>query len=329
MKKKAKVTKKEGVVKQNYNCTQAELYAICYRAWTNYQANLADFTNLSTIYTQPFGQQKVQKVTAAKQLPDEKAREKEQLSLSVDMENIKFPTIVMWEKLPSYIRKAFAADKVQTMIDAAGGIYLKSANHGNWPNLSEMMDAGIAFITENEAVLLAGGGMPANYKTDFTTQQTAFRNLYNDYKTAQSEVFEIRNTKIKANNEIHDDVMAMMKDGKLIYLKNEAKTKLFTFSWLLHLISGPGTHWRTINVDGGATVTVNNTVVNTEIENTGETDLIYCQPNTNTSCTVAGGGVLLAAGTKDVVAFDGNKVMVTNTHATKKGTFKIRCVKIS
>ena len=60
--------------KPKYNCTQAELYAICTIMWQSYAENQPDFEAFKTIYTGQYGIDALQEVEDAKNLPDFQAR---------------------------------------------------------------------------------------------------------------------------------------------------------------------------------------------------------------------------------------------------------------
>lgn len=57
-----------------YPCSQQDLYTIVETGWNSYAEYLADFTNLSTLYTAATGTNQLNALDVARKIPDEDNR---------------------------------------------------------------------------------------------------------------------------------------------------------------------------------------------------------------------------------------------------------------
>ncbi len=222
-----------------YNCTQAELYAICKTGWGSYAENLADFTAFKTIYTALFGTDALGEVTAAQLMPDDQARGAAAEMLRISMTEAANTAILKWKSLRAYIKSSYPAAMVKPQEEAAGYGYYETATNYDWEDLTELLKSGATFITNNTAALTTGG-MPAGFALAYTNAQTAFNDLYDDFKDSEQDSVEGTDVKMEANNDIYDKLIDMFEDGIIIYDNNAAKRKRFIFEQVKSLVTPPG-----------------------------------------------------------------------------------------
>ncbi|MBI4945155.1 MAG: hypothetical protein HY840_01995 [Bacteroidetes bacterium] len=226
--------------KQDYHCTQEELYQVCLLGWDSYLENVLDFTNTNTLYTVPFGQASRAAVITAKAMPDFQARDEASETLLILMKASADQCLILWNLLETHIKKSFPKNLQKPKLESAGTDYYQQAGNNNWASLSALMESANTFITHNTPALIAGG-MPPAFPASFSSERTNFETLHTQFKDAEQDSEEQRDTKINANNTIFQTLSSMFEDGQKIYRNNPAKRERFTFSKVLSLISGGST----------------------------------------------------------------------------------------
>lgn len=221
-----------------YNCTQSELYTICNLGWQACKAIIATFFGLNTNYVLVFVNARIAAIAAAAALPDFQARSAIAELIRTDLIAKNDAVLLLMQQLKQYITYSFAATQWQIQWDAAGLGYYRDASNFNWDSTASMLISMDAFITANNAALLAGG-MPAAFAASVTTAKTDFDTLHIDYETARAAAYSATEDKINANNQLYVDLLAMFADAKLLGL-SYADMASFTFSRLLTMISGGG-----------------------------------------------------------------------------------------
>jgi hypothetical protein len=254
------------MAKPNYNCSQQSLYAVCRSGWASCTTYLADFAAAFPNYTAPMIAGMIADIDAAEALGDEEQRTEDSRSLRVDLKNKANEAMEQWQLLKRYITKAYPADQVEIKPDAAGQSHYAKSLKYDWGAVGRLLTDGVAFATANTADLTAGNIMPAGFPAAFTTSKVDYDALYASYVTAsQTDEVETQ-TKIEANNGIYASLMQMFRDGQLIFKKNEAVKKLFTFEQVLLNIDGPGNQ----GIKGDVTIQgTNNPVTVGEVSFTG------------------------------------------------------------
>lgn len=224
--------------KRRYNCTQAELYAICTIGWQSYQENLTDFENFSTLYTAATATNAFAAIESAKVLPDFQARNEATETAYIQMGLTAEQCLTKWRTLRSYIKAAFPPELHKPKIEAAGEDHYNKATARNWGETQLMLTSALSFITDNTAELTAGG-MPATFQTDVETLQTEFTTHYNKFTDSGQDEHEGTDAKIIANNAIYDTLQRMFEDGQIIYEKDPAKRDRFIFQRVKDMITTP------------------------------------------------------------------------------------------
>jgi hypothetical protein len=326
-KKSLAARKTEPKVVPLYRCLQSEFYSVAFIGWDNYDNNQAEFQSYNTNFTPAFGQQNVTALINAKNMPDEKQREEDKYNLHVKLVELSPITISHWDKLEGNILLTFPESEQKAVLEAAGKTYYKKANNNNWTALSMMMDAGKACYTKH-STKFAAAGVPLSAATDFNTARTTYTTLLNNYTNAVEAVHVARNNKIKANNAVYKALMSMFKIGKILFKKDEAKFKLFTFSQILATFTGPGNHYRTFELAPSASMNLDIIIMHSDVINLLETDIIICEQNSENACAV-GTGQLIKGKTTDVLILSKRNICITNTSSTLPAKFSIRCEKLS
>lgn len=219
-----------------YNCTQAELYAICFIMWKSYGDNQLDFETFKTIYTAQFGTDALAEIEAAKNLPDFQARNEASETAYINMGTTAKQALKAWRSLRSYIKSGFPENLQKPQIEAAGEAHYMKALNRNWSETELMLTSAINYIGDHTAALTSGG-MPAGFPTTVSDLNTAFMSHYNTFTDSGQDEHEGTDEKITANNDIYDKTMAMGDDGQLIYEDNAAKRERFTFTRVKELIT--------------------------------------------------------------------------------------------
>ncbi len=222
-----------------YKCTQLELYSSLDTIWMNYDDHQATLLTYKSKYDAALSTSSKAAITAAKNLPDEEAR-------NAESQNLRFEVVAdgdkctrNWQLLKGYIVEAFPGDNQEAQLDAAGMVYYTNAANHNWEFTVGMNTSAKNFIAANSATLLAAGFMPAGFELQYKTDSDAFDTKYNLFKHAQQSS-EGTDEKIKANNKIYEDGMKMCADAVMFFVSDDAIVKKFTFTTVLQIVSPPG-----------------------------------------------------------------------------------------
>ncbi len=224
--------------KNKYKCTQAELYAICSIGWQSYAENQAEFEAFSTLYTTAFGTDAMAEVEAAKNLPDQQARNQQTETAYILMVKAADSCLAKWRALRSYIRASFPEDLYKPNVEAAGQEhYTKALNH-NWAETELLLTSALSFMAGHTAELTSGG-MPATFEADFQVARNEFIEQYNTFTDSGQDEHEGTDQKVLANNKIYEKLLRMFEDAQVIYEKDPAKRERFYFARIKALISTP------------------------------------------------------------------------------------------
>lgn len=226
---------------RKYNCTQAELYAICTIIWQSYAENQADFEAFKTIYTVQYGIDAMQEVEDAKNLPDFQARNQATETAYINMGETAKKCLTAWRSLRSYIKSSFPDNLQKPEIEAAGEDHYNKATNRNWSETELMLVSAINYIDQHTAVLTTGG-MPATFQATISDLHTEFMGFYITFTDSGQDEHEGTDQKVIANNALYSKLQAMCDDGQIINEHNAAKFQRFVFSRVKDLItSGPTT----------------------------------------------------------------------------------------
>jgi hypothetical protein len=128
------------------------------------------------------------------------------------------------------------------MLASAGNKSYKAATHEGWEEMNTMITDADLFITNNtEALEMLGQNMPVAFVTTYSTDKSAFETLYKSYLLTSQATTGDTSDKMKANNKVYNTMMAMLRDGQLIFETDETRMAIFTFATVLGHVSGNGT----------------------------------------------------------------------------------------
>jgi hypothetical protein len=309
-------------IKQAYNCSQDELYAVSLLVMDSFDANQIFFLSKKTTYTVAFGTALRAQILAAKALPDFQQRGAAQESFKGQMQTAATTALTLWQELESFIRDSFPASEFKTRREESGSTHYAAASSNDWESVSQLMQSGRTFIGAHTAELTTGG-MPAAFSGAFSTARTNFDTLYASFKGAEQTSSEQRDQKILANNAVHTKITNLCDDGKKYYRDDPAKRERFTFSKVLELISGSGSETISVTIPAGQSVTTDRVFANSTITNTGAIDLFVCGGSNACDVNTA---LRLAPGEQTTNTF-GATVTITNNNAATEGQASLRVVR--
>ena len=227
------------LIKNDYPCSMGDLYSVMQTAWGNNEVHLARFTTFKALYTLPFKTAALARIAVAKALPDDDARSGNSEILRIGLVEMGKASMQNFQFLKAYIDTAYpnvAVRKIQYVM--AGQNYYRGAGQSDWESMTSMNTSAKNYLAQaaNVAVLTAGDNMPPAFVATLTTASDAFDVQYNNFKLAEETSVETAD-KIKANNVIFRDGMAMLNDAQKIFMNEPEILTKFVFQHLLSLIN--------------------------------------------------------------------------------------------
>ena len=219
-----------------YQCTQAELYAICRIAWANCLIHLARFFQFKTFYTQQFIDDRVAEVDDAASLPDSQMRGEASEIAHIQLKEKADLCLIAWQSLKAYIQDSFTNQQKPKLEAAGSKLYHKAANY-DWESITKLMGQATQFITDNNTALLNNGGMPPTFQAEVDALELDFNTIYQTFQIEQQGAEVLTTTKINANNLIFDKLMKMLSDGKKIFRLERAIQEQFIWEQILELVT--------------------------------------------------------------------------------------------
>ncbi len=228
-------------IHSHYNCSQQHFYIATEAAWDNFKDNLAAFSGFKGKYKDPYGPNAILELKAAKAMPDDAERSAVPETIRATLVPLGATCINNWRMLKSYTIDAFSEDVLPTMLRAAGSEYYDKAVSYNWSEIDMMNDVATKFMAKYLTELKKGTeNMPDTFPATYASGKTAFDAVYKKFLKAKQGTGAGTDDKIAANNKVYKKMMAMLKDGRLIFNADPNKKDLFTFETLLSFVSGNG-----------------------------------------------------------------------------------------
>ncbi|MFI5219581.1 MAG: hypothetical protein ACHQNT_08835 [Bacteroidia bacterium] len=232
-------------------CTESELYAIAELAINNLDADLALFAAKKAKYTALFITGLQTLLTNAKALPSEEERNGMHQILKGQLPGLLAPVKQDFKDLQGYIRDAWPTEDPKPRYEQAGLVSYNKIGDNNWENVGTLNQNMTNFITDNTATLTAPGGMPAGFAAQVGTNFTAFKTVYDNFLVTR-ETSTAAAAKVTANNALFDAMMDFMEDGtEMVFNRDEANKKRYTFQSLKDIVSPPGSASLTVTVKKG------------------------------------------------------------------------------
>ncbi|MBI4929704.1 MAG: carboxypeptidase regulatory-like domain-containing protein [Bacteroidetes bacterium] len=223
--------------KQNYNCSQQDLYSVLNTLWDNYAEDLADFSAYKASYTSAKGAAAKAAIKAAQKLPDDQARGAEAEQLRIDVADAADVVIGNFLQTKGYINGVIAEKKRKANYEKAGQKYYRRATEDDWESVSGMGVSLNKYITDNLTLLQDGGNnMPAGFEVTVDGNVAAFELVYGKFKSA-SETGIATAAKIKANNACNVTASEMDEDAGVIYRKKPEYAERYIFDRILAMVN--------------------------------------------------------------------------------------------
>ena len=193
--------------RNNYNCSQAELYMACRATWRLCRKNLADFSAFKTKYTADFIDQNMAEIEDADYQQDINARYVESEGLRIDLVKAKDDILVAYRHLQAYIDDAYVGEMRGKMYNASGKPFYERASQCKWASVSGLLRGAIPFIEENRMLLVANNNMPESFIAKFKQLQTRFDGVLEQYNDSDADANDKTSAKIVTNNAIYENVI--------------------------------------------------------------------------------------------------------------------------
>lgn len=247
------------MTQSNYNCTQAELYAVARTGWNSYAEHLAAFSAMRGYYKASYGIDAKAQIEIAELLPDAQARYAQTEVLRTELITLATKCLQNWQLLKRYISTSFLEAAIKPRLEEAGSLRYEKATAYNWEELKLMNVQATNFVSTHNGALTNGDNMPATFTTTLETDALEYYNKLQEFIDSEEIAIQATETKIKKNNEVHASLMTMFKDGQEIFKTEDAIRKQFVFDSVLSIISGPGI--------AGIRGTISDTVTNARLAN--------------------------------------------------------------
>ena len=260
------------MAQNNYNCSQQELYTIAQIGWQSCTQHINAFNAFSPFYNQAYADTQQTAVKDAANLPDEQARTAQSEVFRVELSQLATTCLANWQKLKRYITKAYTPNFQKIRLDEAGQAYYQKAGNEDWESCKGLLSNGNAFITNNNAALIANQNMPPAFQATVLADSDAFTEKHKQFIDSEEATRIATDNKILANNTVFKTLMEMFLDGQEIFKDEDAIKKQFIFEQVLNLASGTGTAGiRGIITDAITNAPIPNATINIESINKSTT----------------------------------------------------------
>ena len=223
---------------RKFNCTEQELYAVCALGWETCSQNIDRFQAFKPKYTPALLKERRAQIMKVMNMRDHHQRsasaERSRFSLRQHVENC----LLNWKKLKSHIREAWPKDEQDIMLKAAGQPYYKSAVKLKWEACASLLNTAYTFILDNNERLQANNNMAKGFSEEFNKLASGFAVEYSKYLDSVKQAAIMTTEKANANNNLYREMMNMFADARVIFQKEPAMLKHFTFDSVLLMVSG-------------------------------------------------------------------------------------------
>lgn len=220
-------------MKSNSAITAAQglLIRIARIAWSMYSSFIKQFTAFNAIYTISYGEDALKQVETTAALPSDAAVN---AKLTALLNTVKATALVCtdyWQNLASYIVATFDAPDQEAAKKEAGSALYKNATSGNWSDLLKLLEQMTTFINHNiDTLTKDGNGMPAGFPAMLATARTACESALQAHSIARQTAKLQTAARQWAYKNVQLNLMAMLKDARQIFKRNDAALQMFTFA---------------------------------------------------------------------------------------------------
>ena len=220
-----------------YGVAMEILYIIATFAWKLCGANIDSFQAYRAIYSRELVAKSLTAIAAAKALKTSRQAIAARKSARVDLVSEATQVRQYWQDLKGYINAAYPKSKATIELESAGSLLFQKGPV-NWSAVSELIAAANTYLSDNLETLKANNNMPDTFPRLFMLAGEAFVKQLDIFQLADLEKKNAVSNKLNANNAIYDSLIAMLKDGQLIFKNNENMRKQFTYEVLVAMNKG-------------------------------------------------------------------------------------------
>jgi hypothetical protein len=227
-------------IRENYNCSQDELYGGSDLVIASLSEELASFASFKAKYTVAKVVELTTLLNTARNLPALEQRLAEQEVARINLLGKLELCLDKLNALRLYIRDAYTNEEIRAVrLKEAGFDDYTAAANANWEKLSSIMLKANTFIGDHEAELLAGENMPVAFNASFEALELTVQpdilvmlNLRENNKQGTA-------AKIIANNDLYAKLIEVCEDGSYIFRNDAAKRVQFVWKSVLEIITPP------------------------------------------------------------------------------------------
>ncbi|MBL7816144.1 MAG: carboxypeptidase regulatory-like domain-containing protein, partial [Saprospiraceae bacterium] len=215
-----------------YNCTQAELYAICRFIWLMCQEHLTGFADYKSKYTAALILENLALIKTVEAMPNHEARKAPIKDLRKDLIVERTDASNLFKLLGGYCTTAAGTDTVlsNAMLHEAGQVYFDKVNSGSWKEIAGLLTAMLSFVRNNTETLQTNGFMPASFLKRLEDKQVAFEAAKLKWETESEAAPASTDTKITANNDLKKRAMEVASDAALAFITQKAIAQKFVWA---------------------------------------------------------------------------------------------------
>jgi len=227
-------------VKAKYNCKQVELYSVAMAGIHSFTEHQSAFEAFKAKYASPYETTLQNLLDTAVGIGSEQFRGMLSEEALIVLKGHAKKNLDDWQALKRYIRDVKAWALLQKpRLEAAGSMEFTKASNENWEYVKLLNDMAWLFITSFESELLADSNMPAGFKAQFETNKDDYAKFYNELMDKKQDGPEETALKVKANNELFEELMKMFDDGQYVMREQPATKVRFVFAQVLNKIRKP------------------------------------------------------------------------------------------
>jgi hypothetical protein len=221
---------------QTYSCNDADLYLGIQNLCSSGEEHQATLFNKKTIYSAAYFKQWQAEVLIARDLPDAISNSDKSKTARNTLVEQKNELLGEYQCFKSFVEELFDKKLWSDKLDLAGQGFYKAASAQDWTGLDNLMTKSTNFITENEAQLLAKGGMPPDFKDNYAQVVTDTRAMRNAFIQKKQGVGTSNLTKKSANDALYEKVTKLCRDAKRIFAKDPLIASKFVWDNILNAI---------------------------------------------------------------------------------------------
>ncbi len=226
---------------KSYPCSQKDLYSVCNTMWDNYPTIQVTMATYKAKYIAGLKATMKLQVKAARDMPDQQAREGAAEELRLQMLPLAKVCLNDFQLLKGYIDDAFTGVNEplrKPNYEEAGQLKFRDASNQDWESQMGLNTSMTNYMIAKLAVLTAGANMPVGFPAAVAADILAWELKYEAFKVAEQTQVET-DLKIKANNDVYNLAIDLGNDVKRKFYTNQAVMDKFTFDTLLALINPP------------------------------------------------------------------------------------------